>query len=255
MTGRVAKKTILVTGGAGGLGLAITQLAAKEGAAVGVIDIDGVRAAEAAKRLTEQGMSAIGVSADVADGYAISLAVRRVEELLGPIHGLVNNAGVAALGSVHQTDERSWRRIMDVNVNGVFLACKAVLPGMLARSHGTIVNVASVAGLVGIHNMAAYCASKGAVISLTRQLAVDYARSGIRANVIAPGTISSTDMGKSLLQSDDTPEAQARRLAKYPMGRYATADEVAQAAIFLLSDEASFANGSVLTIDGGMTAL
>jgi NAD(P)-dependent dehydrogenase (short-subunit alcohol dehydrogenase family) len=255
MAGRVARKTIVVTGGAGGLGRAISLLVAKEGAAVGVLDIDGARAREVAKRLTDEGSNAVGVDADVADSNAISQAMRHVEEMLGPIHGLVNNAGVAALGSVHETDEHSWRRVMDINVNGVFLACKAVLPGMLERGHGTIVNIASIAGLVGIHDMAAYCASKGAVISLTRQLAVDYASFGIRANVIAPGTISSTDMGKRLLQSDATPEAQARRLAKYPIGRYATPDEIAQAALFLLSEEASFATGSIFTIDGGMTAL
>jgi NAD(P)-dependent dehydrogenase (short-subunit alcohol dehydrogenase family) len=255
MTGRVAGKTIIVTGGAGGLGLAITRLIAKEGAAVGVIDIDGECAVEAAKGLTDESVNAMGVGADVADGDAISRAIRQIEEMLGPIHGLVNNAGVAALGSVHETEEQSWRRLMDINVNGVFLTCKAVLPSMVARGHGVIVNIASIAGLVGIPNMAAYCASKGAIISLTRQMAVDYAKSGVRVNAIAPGTIASTEMGQRLLQSDVTPEAQARRLAKYPMGRYGTVDQIAQAALFLLSDEASFATGSVLTVDGGMTAL
>jgi NAD(P)-dependent dehydrogenase (short-subunit alcohol dehydrogenase family) len=255
MTGRVSGKTIIVTGGGAGLGRAISQLLAGEGAAVGVIDVDAERAEDAARSLTAIGARSIGLEADVSDWRAISNTARRVREALGEIDGLVNNAGVAELGSVHDADEHSWRRIMDVNVCGVVLASKAVLPGMLERRRGVILNVASIAGLVGIHNMAAYCASKGAVLSLTRQMAVDYAPFGIRVNAISPGTISSTEMGKSLLGGDASPDARSRRLARYPMGRYAAADEIARAALFMLSDEAEFATGSNLVLDGGLTAI
>jgi NAD(P)-dependent dehydrogenase (short-subunit alcohol dehydrogenase family) len=195
------------------------------------------------------------VGADVSDWEAISSAVSRVEGALGEVDGLINNAGIADLGSIHDTDEKSWRRILDVNVNGVFQASRAVLAQMMPRRRGVILNIASIAGLVGIHRMAAYCASKGAVISLTRQMAIDYVAFGIRVNAIAPGTVASTAMGRRLLQSDDSPEMQARRLSKYPMGRYATEEEIASAALFLLSDDSSFVTGSVLTVDGGMTAL
>lgn len=255
MTGRVSGKTIIVTGGAGGLGRAISQLLASEGAAVGVIDIEGSTAEEAARSLKADGARSIGLEADVSSWDAISDAVRQVGEALGDIDGLVNNAGVAALGSVHEADAESWRRIMNVNVSGVVLASKAVLPGMMERCRGVILNIASIAGLVGIRNMAAYCASKGAVLSLTRQMAVDYASFGIRINSISPGTIASTEMGLRLLDGDESPEARSRRLARYPMGRYATAEEIAQAALFMLSDEAEFATGSNLILDGGLTAV
>lgn len=255
MTGRLAGKNIIVTGGAQGLGYAIAKLLAAQGACVGVIDIDRARAEEAGRRLEGEGVKAIGLGADVAEWASVSGAIRSLENAFGDIDGLVNNAGVAELGSVHETQEQAWRRVIDVNVNGVFFASKAVLPGMLDRRRGSIVNIASVSGLVGIRNMAAYCASKGAVVSLTRQMAVDYAAFGIRVNAIAPGTISSTGMGRTLLRSDVTPEAQARRLAKYPIGRYATEEEIANGVLFMLSDEASFATGSIFTIDGGMTAL
>lgn len=255
MRGRVAGKTIVVTGGAGGLGLTISRLLVTQGACVGVIDIDECRARQAASVLAAGGATTIGVGADVSDWEAMSGAVARVEDALGEIHGLINNAGVAYLGSVHDTDEQSWRRVLDVNVHGVFQSSRAVLPGMMSRRRGVILNIASIAGLVGIHRMAAYCASKGAVISLTRQMAIDYVTFGIRVNAIAPGTIASTEMGKRLLQSDDTPQAQALRLSKYPMGRYATEEEIGSAALFLVSDESSFVTGSVLTADGGMTAI
>jgi len=248
-------RTVLVTGGAGGLGLAISRDMALAGAAVGIIDIDADRAASAAAQLNAYGMKALGEGADVSDGAMIERAVRRIEGDLGPIDGLVNNAGVAALGSVHETNEQAWRRIMDVNVSGVFLVSKAVLGGMMERRRGSIVNVASIAGLVGVRNMAAYCASKGAVISLTRQMAIDYAKWDIRVNAIAPGTIASTDMGNMLLQSDASPEDRARRLAKYPLGRYGAPQEISRAVMFMISDEVPFMTGTIMTVDGGMTAI
>lgn len=246
---------VVITGGAAGIGLATARACGREGAKVALIDLDGDQARAAAAGLRKEGMEARGYGANVIDGAALSAAVAQAEAELGPITGLVNNAGIAGFGSVHEADIESWDRVMAVNVTGTFLASKAVLAGMLARGKGAIVNLGSVAGVVGIPTMAAYCAAKGAVINLTRQMAADYSRKGIRVNAVSPGTVAVTDMGRQLLGSDNSPETQAKRLAKYPMGRFGQPEEIAEAIIFLLSDQARFVTGSILAVDGGMTAI
>ena len=142
-----------------------------------------------------------------------------------------------------------------MNVTGTFFASRAVLPEMIAAKRGAIVNVGSVAGLVGIPGMAAYCAAKGAIVNLTRQMAAEYAKHGIRVNCVCPGTVGVTAMGRQLLGSDTSDEAMAKRLAKYPIGRFGKPEEIAEAVTFLLSDAASFCVGSIFAVDGGMTAI
>jgi len=167
---------------------------------------------------------------------------------------LFNNAGTEAFGTVIESDEATWDRIFAVHVRGAFLCSKYALPAMIDSGHGgVVVNVSSVAGLVGLQHMSAYCAAKGAIISLTRAMAADFAQFGIRVNCIAPGT-TMTPLGQRLIEND-TPERLAQRLSRYPLGRFGQPEEIARSILFLASDDSSYATGMCLVIDGGLTSV
>jgi NAD(P)-dependent dehydrogenase (short-subunit alcohol dehydrogenase family) len=248
-------RKVIITGGAAGIGLSTARALAREGAAVGLLDLDGAAAQASVRTLAGAGTKTFGVACDVTDAASVDKAVSAAREALGGIDGLFNNAGIADFGSVHNSTPESWQRIWAVNVTGTFLASRAVLPEMMAAKRGAIVNVGSVAGLVGIPTMAAYCAAKGAIVNLTRQMGAEYAKFGIRVNCVCPGTVGDTAMGRQLLGSDTSEEAMAKRLAKYPIGRFGKPDELAEAVTFLMSDSASFCVGSIFAVDGGMTAI
>lgn len=255
LKGEFAGRKVIITGGAAGLGLSTAQALVSEGAAVALLDLDGAGVEAAARALSGKRARAFGVVADVTDPASVEHAVAAARLALGPIDGLFNNAGVAALGSVHDSTLESWERVWAVGVTGTFLASRAVLPEMIERKRGVIVNMGSVAGMVGIPEMAAYCAAKGAIVNLTRQMAADYSKHGVRVNCVCPGTVSETAMGRSLLSNDRSEEASNRRVARYPIGRFGTPGEIAAAVTFLLSDAASFCLGSIFTVDGGMTSI
>jgi NAD(P)-dependent dehydrogenase (short-subunit alcohol dehydrogenase family) len=253
VSGRLEGKIALVTGAGSGIGRAAALRFAAEGAAVAVLDLRAEAAAETAALIAKQDSRALALAADVSHAGQVADAVGLAVTEFGRIDVLYNNAGVDSRGSVAVAEEDNWDLAFGVNAKGTFLVSKATLPHMQS---GSIINQGSVAGLVGIPNFAAYCASKGAVIALTRSMAVDLSPQGIRVNVICPGTVY-TPLMEPMLRArgdGDLEAGLAKTLVKYPIGRLGTPEEIANVALFLASDEASFMTGSVVTPDGGMTA-
>ena len=242
LDGRIA----LVTGGSSGIGEAIARAFTAAGASVIIMSIDPGRAAAISAELHGSRV----VLADVTDAAAVRAAFAQIDHL----DILVNNAGIGLVGNVEETSLEDFQRLFRTNVEGVFLVTQAALP-LIRASHGSIVNIGSVAGLVGVKRRLAYCGTKGAVIAMTRQLAVDYA-SEFRVNCIAPGTVE-TPFVEAFLEKyhkhekDQTRQELHRR---QPVGRMGRADEIAGLAVYLASDESRFMTGSVLPIDGGWTA-
>ena len=253
-SGRMADKVAIITGAGSGIGRASALLFAQEGAAVGVLDRDGAAAEETAALVHAAGGRALSVIADVSNAAEVTSAADAVAAEFGGIHALYNNAGVDSKGSVAVAEESDWDRCFNVNAKGTFLMSQAALRHMEKGS--SIVNQGSVAGLVGVMNFAAYCAAKGAVVALTRSMAVDLASRGVRANVICPGTIYTPLMEPMLIArgEGDLQLGLERTLVKYPIGRLGDVQDIARVALFLASDEAAFLTGSVIAADGGMTA-
>jgi NAD(P)-dependent dehydrogenase (short-subunit alcohol dehydrogenase family) len=250
---RLENKVALITGAGSGMGREAAVLFAREGARVVVVDVidDAGEATVAAVR--EAGGGAMFVRADVSSWDDCQAMVRQTTDAYGGLHVMYNNAGVfpADDGGVLDTPEPTWERVMNINLKGVWLGCKAAVPAMLASGGGSIVNVASFVALMGAATaQIAYTASKGGVLAMTRELAVEYARQGIRANALCPGPIQ-TPLLEELLSD---PARRARRMVHIPMGRLGTAAELAKAALFLASDDSSFMTGAALLVDGGITA-
>jgi NAD(P)-dependent dehydrogenase (short-subunit alcohol dehydrogenase family) len=240
----------LVTGAGSGIGRATARLLAARDYAVVCADIDQRAAAETAAAVDD----AMALQLDVRDATSVTRAVEAVARSHGAVDLLVNSAGVGSTQTVADTEPRTWDLVFDVNVGGVYRCCRAILPSMLERGHGVIVNVASVAGMVGLRNRAAYCASKGAVISLTRAMAIDHVGDGIRVNCVCPGTVDSPWVARLLDEAPDPVGAREQLVGRQPMGRLGRPDEVAGAIAYLASDEAAFVTGTALVIDGGLTA-
>ncbi|EHB46402.1 SDR family NAD(P)-dependent oxidoreductase [Mycolicibacterium vinylchloridicum] len=256
MTGRMAGKVALITGGGSGIGRAAAQQFAHEGAKVAVLDLRADAATETADIINSAGGTAIAVTANVAVASEVEAAVAEVVSRLGAVTALYNNAGVDSAGNVEVTEERDWDRCFDVNAKGTYLMSKAVIPHMRAAGGGSIVNQGSVAAMVAVPNFAAYCAAKGAVVALTRSMAIDCAPMGIRVNAICPGTVF-TPLMEPMLRArgdGDLEAGLAKTVAKYPIGRLGTPDDIAAVALFLSSEEACFLTGSTVAADGGMTA-
>ncbi|NJC73431.1 glucose 1-dehydrogenase [Planosporangium thailandense] len=250
---RLQGKVCLVTGGSSGIGLAISELFAAEGAALAVLSVDGEQLTAACKQLTADGHEALAIHGDVSREADWAAAVEQTLAAYGRIDVLVNNAGYGVRGTVLDTDPQAWNDMFATNVNGVYLGSRAVLPVMCRNGSGSIVNVASVAGAIGMSQRAGYCATKAAVIGLTRAMAIDHADAGVRVNAVAPGTTDSPYFDKISPDVADRAAFRKQLAERQVLRRMGTPAEIAAAALFLASDESSFATGSVVTVDGGMS--
>ncbi len=251
--GRLEERTALITGAASGIGREAALLFAQEGANVVVADRAAAAGAETVAAIERAGGRASFVAVDVAVADQVEAAVAEAERAYGALHVLFNNAGVfpAEDGSPVDTREDVFDRVLAVNLKGVFLGCKFGIPALLRAGGGAIVNTASFVAVMGAAtSQIAYTASKGGVLAMTREIAVEYARRGIRANALCPGPVN-TPLLQELLAD---PAARARRLVHVPMGRLAEAGEVARAALFLACDESSYVNGTTFLVDGGITS-
>lgn len=247
---RLDGQTAVVVGGAGGLGSAMARGLAEAGAAVAVADVSAGQAGRVADDIAKAGGRALAVAVDVADAASVARMAAEVEDRLGPIDALINSAGITHRSSAADFPEAEWHRVIAVNLTGVFLGCQIVGRRMLARRRGRIVNIASIAGQIGLTGTVAYAASKGGVVMLTRALAVEWAPYNVRVNAIAPSWFES-NIGDLIHREPGYAERAMRRV---PAGRMGTPDELVGAALYLASDASTMVTGHVLAVDGGTLA-
>ena len=248
-------RTALVTGAAGGIGRAIALRLARDGCDVGLVDLDLPGAEETADQVRALGRRAAVAVCNVASRDSVRQAIAAIAEALGPVDVLVNNAGILRQARFVDLTEKDWRDTMSVNLDGVFHCTQAVLPGMLARKSGCIVNMSSWTGKKGVPNHAAYAATKAAVISLTQSIAGEVAEHGIRINAVCPGTIVDTQMrveAEALNRAQGLPDVDTRVKTLIPMRRAGLPTDVANVVSFLASDDASYMTGQAINITGGL---
>ena len=250
--GRLEQKVALITGAASGIGRGIALKFAREGAKVGVLDLNEKACQTVVEEIKAAGGEAVALIANITQVEEVEQAVYRLNEACGSVSVLVNNAAIMPTGRLHETSPADFDRCVQVNLRGTYLVSRAVIPDMLARGQGSIIHMASITGVLGLPGLAIYSATKGALIALTRAMSTDYAPLGIRVNAVSPGTIDSP-MLHNFVAEQSNPEYIRRAFDEmHPIGRVGTIDEVANVFLFLASDEASYVTGANYKVDGGI---
>lgn len=250
---KLSGKIALITGSAAGIGRASAVLFAQQGAAIVLVDTDESANRALADEISGSGTTALAITASVSLPSSVNAAVDEALSRFGRVDILFNNAGIVPGGKVHELSLDDWDQTVGVNLTSVFLFCRAVVPHFLSQGSGVILNTASATALRSVPDRAAYSATKAAIVSLTRSMALDYARDGIRVNCLCPGTIDTPSLRKRVAAQGDFEKAWTGFIARQPLRRLGTAEEVALAALYLVSDDAAFVTGTALQIDGGMS--
>lgn len=248
---RLQNKKALITGGGSGIGRATALAMAAEGADVAVVDINLAAAQAVAKEVEALGVKALGIAGDVADEASVQAAVTAAARAFGTINVLFNNAGIIRRANVIDTTTAEWDQVMGVNVRGVFLMCKSVVPLMIATGGGSIINTGSGWGLKGGGDALSYCASKAAVVNMTRALAIDHGKDGVRVNSVNPGDTNTPMLREEARQLSQEEASFLTEANDRPLQRMGTPEEIAEAVVWLASDASSYVTGSALVVDGG----
>lgn len=253
MSDRLSGKRIMVTGAAQGIGLAIAQAFAREGASLLLLDTDRDRLEAVGAGLAESGTKVSLAGADITNAAAVSEAVAAATPVIGRINALVNNAGVNVFSEPLETTDAEWQRCFDINLKGAWNCCRAVLPGMIEAGGGAILNIASTHAFTIIPHTFPYPLAKHALLGMTKSLGLEYAPSGVRVNALAPGYVSTQKVIDYWNSFPDPAAAKAETMKLHPGGRIATPQEIALAAVFMISDECPFMNATSLVVDGGLS--
>jgi len=251
--GRLAGKRVFITGAAQGIGLAIAEAFVREAAAVFLIDMDGALLTAAADRLRAQGATVGHMTASITDAGAIAEAVAQAEREIGRINALVNNAGVNVFAEPLETSDEEWNRCFDINLKGAWNCSKAILPGLIGEGGGVILNIASTHASTIIPHTFPYPLAKHALLGMTKSLGLEYAPKNVRVNALAPGYVATQKVIDYWNGFADPEAARAETMKLHPGGRIATPQEIAMAAVFMISDECPFMNATCLTVDGGLS--